>query len=102
MRRRYIYDHTTGAMVEVSADYTTKPRVNTQILPDLDSFYNGGFQSPINGEFITSRSQLRAHESRYECKQAGDFKRNELVSRENQRVQRIRDVAKQGDPLKWM
>lgn len=101
MRRRWIYDHITGACTEVSEDYAPKQR-DHRYLPDLDSFYGGGFKSPINGEFITSRSQLRAHESRYECKQAGDFKRNELVSRENQRVQRIRDVAKQGNPLKWM
>lgn len=102
MRTRWIYDHVTGACTEVSTDYAPKSRISAQILPDLDSAYKGGFQSPINGEFITSRSQLREHERRHSVKQCGDFKPGELVARENQRVQRIRDVAKQGDPLKWM
>lgn len=102
MRRRYIYDHATGAMVEVPLDYSSKPRTNTQILPDLDSAYKGGFTSPINGELITSRSQLREHERRHGVKQCGDYKPGELVAREKARVQRIRDVARTGEPLKWM
>lgn len=102
MRRRYVYDHATGAIVEVPLDYTSKPRRNSNILPDLDSAYGGGFTSPINGEYITSRSQLRDHERRHSVKQCGDYKPGEIVAREKARVQRTRDLAKSGDPLKWM
>lgn len=100
MRRRWIYDHVTGACTEVSEDYVSRPR-DHKYLPDLDSFYGGGFKSPINGEFITSRSQLRAHEARYECKQAGDFKRGDLVGKENARLQRNLERAKGGVTFEW-
>lgn len=102
MRTRIFYDHVTGARVEVKDDgnYTPRQRGNHSIMPDLDRVYGGGFQSPINGEFITSRSQLRAHEQRYGVKQAGDFRKGEIVGGENRRVERIREKGR-GATFKW-
>ncbi len=42
------------------------------VLPDLDVAYKGGFESPIDGTFITSRSQLREHNIRHDVVQNGD------------------------------
>ena len=58
------------------------------------------FVSPIDGSEITSRSKLRAHEQRHGVKQAGDFKRGELIAKENKRVAETQRLA---DPrsIKW-
>ena len=101
MRKRWIWNHVTGECREVSDDYTAMTR-DYRYMPDLDSVYGGGFKSPIDGEFITSRSQLRAHERKHGVKQCGDYKPGELIGRENKRVERIREMARTGDPLKWM
>ena len=100
-RTRIFYDHVTGARVEVRDDnYVPKARRAHNILPDIDRAYNGGFQSPINGEFITSRSQLRAHEQRFGVRQAGDFRKGEIVVGEQRRVERIREKGR-GASFKW-
>lgn len=100
-RTRIFYDHVTGARVEVRDDnYVPKARRAYNILPDLDSAYGGGFQSPINGEFITSRSQLRAHEQRFGVRQAGDFRKGEIAGGEQRRVERIREKGR-GASFKW-
>lgn len=44
------------------------------------------FRSPVDGTEISSRSILRAHESKHGIKQCGDFKPGELISKENKRV----------------
>ena len=43
------------------------------VLADLDKAYGGGFQSPIDDTFITSRSQLREHNKRHGVIQNGDL-----------------------------
>lgn len=58
------------------------------------------FVSPIDDKEITSRSQLRAHERTHNVRQAGDFKRGELIARENKRVEETRRIAK-GAFTKW-
>jgi hypothetical protein len=45
------------------------------------------FVSPIDGTEITSRSKLKAHEQRHGVKQAGDFKRGEIIAKENKRIE---------------
>jgi hypothetical protein len=98
MRTRIFWNHQTGERFELSEDRPVKQRGPT-VMPDLDGAYNGGFRSPINGEFITSRSQLRAHEQRYDVKQCGDFKPGEVAAMQNQRVERQRLVQHQEEAL---
>jgi hypothetical protein len=45
------------------------------------------FVSPIDGSEITSRSKLKAHEQRHGVKQAGDFKKGEIIAKENKRIE---------------
>lgn len=45
------------------------------------------FVSPIDGTEITSRSGLKAHEQRHGVKQAGDFKKGEIIAKENKRIE---------------
>ena len=71
------------------------------------SFYLMGdineFQSPIDGETISSRSQLRAHERKHGVRQAGDFKPGELVACEKKRVDETRKIAQSGGvEFKWL
>ena len=47
-------------------------------LPDLDRAYGGGFESPIDGTYITSRSQLREHNKRHNVIQTGDVRGQQL------------------------
>lgn len=100
MRRRWIYDHVTGSCIEVDPERKARPQTGPFLMPDLSTTYNGGFQSPINGEFITSRSQLRAHEQKYGVRQAGDFRKGEIIGGEQRRVERIREKSR-GEILKW-
>lgn len=53
------------------------------LLPDLNVAYNGGFVSPIDGQFISSRAQLREHNKRHGVMQTGDI-----------RGERARDLVK--------
>lgn len=58
------------------------------------------FRSPIDGAVISSRSTLRAHEHRHEVRQCGDFKKGEIVARENKRIAHSREQAK-GATTRW-
>mgnify|MGYP001047293950 CR=1 FL=1 len=44
------------------------------------------FVSPIDGTEITSRSSLKAHEQRHGVKQCGDFKKGEIIAKEDKRI----------------
>ena len=92
MRARYRYDKATDSLVEIRDD-EPRPQSGAFVMPDLDTVYGGGFTSPIDGEFITSRSQLRAHEIKHGVRQAGDFKPGELINMEKRRVEAQRAVA---------
>lgn len=61
------------------------------------------FVSPIDDNLkeITSRSQLRAHERTHNVRQAGDFKRGELIQRENKRIAETQRLAT-GATSKWL
>ena len=89
MRTRTFYNHLTGERTTLSEDEIAARR-NRQdsafILKDINAVYKeGGILSPIDGTFITSRSQLRAHERTHNVRQAGDFKRGELIAKEQAR-----------------
>lgn len=99
MRTRIFWNHLTGERFTLSDDEVASRRNRREgpfVLPDIDRVYGGGFKSPIDGEFITSRSQLRRHERTHNVRQAGDFKPGDLIKREQARVARIRERAKGG------
>jgi len=52
------------------------------VMSDIKSFI-----SPIDGTEITSRSGLKAHEQRHGVKQAGDFRKGEIIAKENKRIE---------------
>jgi hypothetical protein len=83
MRTRTFWNHQTGERYTLSEDDLWQRRMRQDapgVLPDLDRAYGGGFVSPIDGEHITSRSQLRAHEAKHGVKQCGDYRRGEVVA----------------------
>jgi hypothetical protein len=100
MKRTYRLDPTTRKLVEVTRDRPAQSG-GPFFMPDLDSFYGGGFTSPIDGEHITSRSQLRAHERKHGVRQAGDFKRGELIAQEKARTAPSRE-PQPGVTFKWI
>lgn len=70
------------------------------VLPDLNAAYpGGGFSSPIDGQFISSRSQLRAHNQRHGVIQTGDI-RGERV-RENMKRHMKYDPSLIGKDFSW-
>jgi hypothetical protein len=81
--------------------YPSKRVAGPAILPDISTAYkDGGFKSPIDGEFITSRSQLRAHERKHNVRQAGDFRKGELIGREKAKHEANMDfVRRHGGPI---
>ncbi len=99
MRTRTFYNHLTGERYTLSEDEISERRNRRDgpfVLPDIDRVYGGGFKSPIDGQLITSRSQLRRHERTHNVRQAGDFKPGDLIKKEQARVARIRERAKGG------
>ncbi len=104
MRTRTFFNHQTGERYTLSEDQIDERR-NKQdsafILKDISSVYKeGGIKSPIDGSFITSRSQLRAHERTHNCRQAGDFKRGELIAKEQARKAETRRRS-EGGSVEW-
>jgi hypothetical protein len=105
MRTRIFWNHQTGERFELSEEQAAERR-NKQngpmVLPDIDRAYGGGFVSPVDGSHITSRSQLRRHNATHQCRQAGDFKRGELISKEKARVESKRQRAQNsGVTFEW-
>lgn len=73
MRTIYRVDKETGEVYEAARADPAKGGVF--VLPDISSCYPaGGFESPIDGTWISSRSQLREHNSKHEVFQAGDIR----------------------------
>jgi hypothetical protein len=58
------------------------------------------FRSPVDGSLISSRSSLRAHEQRHGIKQCGDFKKGEIIAKENKRIAHSLEQAK-GATSRW-
>lgn len=106
MRTRVFFNHLTGERTELSeADMAKRylaPESGPMVIPDISGAYReGGFKSPIDGTFITSRAQLRRHNATHNVRQAGDFKPGELISKERARVESNRRVAQQGASFEW-
>ena len=100
---RYRYDKELDAVVEINDHNGPHTEQAFHVLRDIDSAYKeGGFKSPIDGSFITSRSQLRAHNSKHGVRQAGDFKRGELIAAEKQRVAASMPNPRDGVSFKWI
>lgn len=91
---RYRYDHHLKEMVQI-IEQKTGPRSGAFFMPDIKEFV-----SPIDGEVISSRSKLRAHERRHGVRQAGDFKKGELINAEKRRVEQSK-TADKGVSFKW-
>lgn len=86
-RRRYRYDRDLERVVEINDHNGPHTERTHAVMPDISSAYKeGGFTSPIDGSFITSRSQLRRHNATHGVRQCGDFKPGEIISGEKKRV----------------
>lgn len=70
------------------------------ILPDLNAAYpEGGFRSPIDDTWISSRSQLRAHNARHGVIQTGDIRGPQI--RENMKRYMQYDPSLIGKDFSW-
>lgn len=107
MRTRIFYNHLTGERTELSEDDMAKrflaPDCGPAVVPDLSSVYKeGGILSPIDGSFITSRSQLRRHNNTHQVRCGGDFKPGEIVGKEKSRVESQRQIiAREKVRFEW-
>ena len=76
MRKRYRYVPELDAVVDVQE--LAKAEAVAQraffFLPDINNISGGGFVSPIDDTFISSRSQLREHNRRHDVVQNGDIR----------------------------
>lgn len=98
MRTRIFFNHLTGERFELSEEDMAKRYLQPEgptIIPDISGAYkDGGILSPIDGSFITSRAQLRRHNSTHNVRQGGDYKPGELISKERSRVQTVKQLGK--------
>jgi hypothetical protein len=100
MRERYRFDKDLGQVVQVFDHNQARKNSGPFFMPDIEQHYGAPIISPINGEHITSRSQLRAHERRYGVRQAGDFRPGELIGHQNRRLEANRKAA-EGGKVTW-
>ena len=91
--RRWV--HRDGKLTEITADDDKPRQAGAFFMPDIKEFI-----SPIDGEVISSRSKLRAHERKHNVRQAGDFKPGELIREERKRVEKSMTNDK-GVEFKW-
>ena len=101
MRSRYVWDKRTQQLVEVPTDHKAPSKEGPFVMPDLDRAYGGAIVSPIDGEHITSRSHLRAHERKHGVRQCGDFKPGEIVQRDRNRADALKRAA-EGGSFSWI
>ena len=67
------------------------------VIPDISGAYkDGGFVSPVDGTFITSRAYLRRHNNTHGCRQADGIKPGDLINKEKRRVEINRQLAQRG------
>lgn len=65
MRRRWVY--VDGEAIEVDQDYTSEPRPEYHVMPDIQPY-----RSMIDGSVITSRSRHREHLKAHGCVEVGN------------------------------
>jgi hypothetical protein len=97
MRTRIFFNHQTGERYELSEEDMAKRYIQNgpTVIPDISGAYKeGGFFSPVDGSFITSREQLRRHNNTHGCRQGGDIKPRDIIKQENRRVEINRQLAK--------
>lgn len=110
MRTRIFWNHQTGEkhcltqdeFLELRAERASR-KDGAYFMPDISGAYkDGGFVSPVDGSFITSRDQLRRHNNTHQCRQGGDFRPGDLVTKERSRVERNRQlVANEKVRFEW-
>ena len=106
MRTRIFFNHQTGERTELPEDQAAERQAAQDssgpfVLRDINAIYkDGGIVSPIDGSFITSRSQMRRHNATHGVRQAGDFKPGELIAKEKARVEASRQRAN-GGSVEW-
>lgn len=97
MRTRIFYNHLTGERFELSEDDMAKRFIQPEgptFIPDISGAYKeGGILSPIDGSFITSRSQLHRHNVTHNVRCGGDFKPGELINKERKRVEAVKKLG---------
>jgi hypothetical protein len=99
MRTRIFFNHQTGERTVMTEEDMAKRYIQNgpTVIPDISGSYkDGGFVSPVDGTFITSRSYLRRHNNTHGCRQAGDIKPGDIVNREKRRVEINRQLAQRG------
>lgn len=75
-----------------AAEYRARKRSDLEcpaFMPDINAVYGDGFKSPIDGRWISSRSQLRAHNRTHRVDQCGDVKIEDYTAY----VEKQRDVG---------
>lgn len=65
MRRRFV--QINGELVEITPGYVPEPKSDHHVMPDIKPY-----QSMIDGSWITSRSQHRAHLKQHRCQEIGN------------------------------
>ena len=64
--RRYVYDHATDSMVEIT-NAPERRSTSYQVMPDIQPY-----QSMVDGTLITSRSHHREHLKQHGCEEVGN------------------------------
>lgn len=101
IKERWVWDPKTQSLVEIPAARKAPSKEGPFFMPDIDRAYGGPIVSPIDGEHITSRSHLRAHERKHGVRQAGDFRNGEIVQRERNRAVALTRAA-EGGTFQWI
>jgi hypothetical protein len=74
MRKRYRYVPELDAVLDVQELAQQQAEKSFFFLPDISAISGGGFLSPIDETFISSRSQLREHNIRHDVVQNGEIR----------------------------
>lgn len=94
MRRRYV--QIDGELVDVTSDYTPRPRADgLLIIPDIQPY-----QSVITGETIAGRRQHREHLKMHGCIELGNEKMKPKPMREIPKQERREAIRKAIHDLK--
>ena len=95
MRRIYRFNKESDKVEEVARIDLAAPS-GPYVMPDLDVVYNGGFRSPIDDSWISSRKQLRDHNVAHGVRQTGDI--SIAAGREHNMRKMQHDPAAKSDP----
>jgi len=68
VKRRWLQDRQTGKLIEIPQDYKPPERKTPYIRGDIEPFV-----SHVDGSYITSRNELRAHNARNGVVQTAEY-----------------------------